>query len=293
MSKISPRPNTRSILRTGCSSGIGKACALSLHSKGFQVFASARKFEDVEALRELGLECVQLDLDNTDSIKLAVKQVLSKTGGTLYALFNNAGFAQPGAVEDLSRDTIRAQFETNVFGTIELTNQIIPIMRKQRFGRIVQNSSMLGFICMQFRGAYNASKHALEGFTDTLRLELKQSNIKVSTIEPGPIVSKFRENAYKKFLENIDRDSSHFKEVYEKVALRLNNQTKEPPFTLDPIAVEKKLIHAITSKHPKAKYYVTIPTYFFGYLKRALPTSTLDKILQKVGEQEINVDTGS
>jgi NAD(P)-dependent dehydrogenase (short-subunit alcohol dehydrogenase family) len=176
----------RTLLITGCSSGIGKHCALALHQQGYRVFACARKPDDVAALLDLGLQAFQMDLDDSDSIKSALEQILAQTQGQLFALFNNAGFGQPGAVEDLSRDTLRQQFETNVFGTLELTNLVLRVMRKQGYGRIIQNSSMLGIVSLPFRGAYNASKHALEALSDTLRLELNPTSITISTIEPRP-----------------------------------------------------------------------------------------------------------
>jgi len=187
----------RPVLITGCSSGIGYCVAHGLHKRGYNVIASARKLNDVENLRNENLQCIQLDLDDSDSIDRAVDEALRLGNGTIYALFNNASFGQPGAVEDLSRDVLRQQFETNFFGTVELTNRILPIMRRQGFGRIIQNSSVLGLITLCYRGAYNASKFALEGLTDTLRQELADTDIHVSLIEPGPVKSRFRANAKK------------------------------------------------------------------------------------------------
>ncbi len=276
----------KTILVTGCSSGIGLCCAQELKRHGFRVFASARKTADVEQLQAQGFEAVQLDLADSQSITLAVEQVLEKTGGQLYALFNNAAYGQPGAVEDLRREVLQEQFETNVFGTQELTNLIIPVMRQQGYGRIIYNGSVLGIIALPFRGAYNASKYALEGLTDTLRLELYGSGIGVSIIEPGPVTSKFRKNAFLKYQENIDKEQSFFKTSYEGMEARLKKQGTVAPFTLPPEAVFKKLQHALESKHPKAHYYVTFPTYLFGTLKRILPTRGLDWVLRKVSKGE-------
>ena len=204
----------RSILITGCSSGIGYTVAKDLSTRGYNVIASARNKADVKRLKAEGLISVHLDLNDPITIKNALQETLEHTQGTLYALFNNGGYGQAGAVEDLSRDVMRKQFETNVFGWMELINHVIPIMRQQRYGRIIQNSSVLGFAAFKFRGAYVASKYAIEGFTDTLRLELHDSNIFVSLIEPGPIESKFRANSYKKFQQHIDIDKSVFKQEY-------------------------------------------------------------------------------
>lgn len=272
----------KSVLITGCSSGIGLCVAKGLHERGYRVFATARKWEDKLKLEGMGIESLQLDLDDTLSIQNAIKEIKNKTNGSLYALFNNGAYGQPGAVEDLRRDTIRAQFETNVFGTLELTNRIIPMMRKQGYGRIIQNSSVLGFVAMKYRGAYNASKYALEGLTDTLRLELAGTNIHCSLIEPGPITSSFRKNAYKAFKENINTEKSIHKERYQALEEKLQTEGPVVPFTLPPEAVLKKVIHALESPRPKARYYVTFPTYLFGYLKRILPDRMLDRILGKI-----------
>ncbi|MDQ1363215.1 MAG: hypothetical protein QG652_1076 [Pseudomonadota bacterium] len=273
----------KTILITGCSSGIGLCVAQGLKQRGWRVFASARKPADVEQLRAQGLESLQLDLNDSLSIKTAVAKVLQATDGQLNALFNNGGFGMPGAVEDLSRDAIRAQFETNVFGWIELTNQILPVMRKQGHGRIIMNSSILGFAAMAYRGAYNASKFAIEGFSDTLRQELQHTHIHVSLIEPGPILSRFRANALDAFEQYIDKHNSPHKQQYESMLARLHREGPAAPFTLGPEAVLEKVIHALESTRPKIRYYVTVPTYLFGYLKRILPFGIMDRILLRAG----------
>ena len=273
----------KSILITGCSSGIGLCVAEGLLRRGYRVFTTARKQEDVKILLNKGMESFQLDLDDSSSIKRAVHEVLNKTEGKLFALFNNGGFGQPGAVEDLRRGVLREQFETNVFGYLELTNIILPTMRKQGYGRIIQNSSILGFISLPFRGAYIASKHALEGLSDTLRMELKGTNIFVSIIEPGPIEAKFRQNAYAKYKENIDAKSSHFHKQYEAMEERLTKETAPLPFTLPATAVLEKVLRVLESSKPKARYYVTTPTYIFAGLKRLLPGFLLEKLLINVG----------
>lgn len=269
----------RTCLITGCSSGIGLYSAKALQQKGIRVIATARKPTDVESLKESGLEALQLDMADSQSIEAAVAEVLERTGGQLYALFNNAGFGQPGAVEDLTRDLLRAQFETNVFGVLELCNKILPIMRQQQCGRIIQHSSLLGFISMPFRGAYNASKHALNGMTDTLRMELHYEPIDIITLDTGPIVSKFRDNAYEMFKKNIDKTNSPYQKAYQNMESRLANRTKEAPFTLGPEAVFEKLWHALSAKKPKARYAITKPTYFLALAKRLLSTKYLDKVL--------------
>lgn len=273
--------DAKTILITGCSSGIGLCVAQGLKDRGYRVFATARKQSDVSNLKEMGFESFALDLDDSLSISNAVKNILRLTDGKLDALFNNGAYGQPGAIEDLDRDTIRQQFETNLFGWLELTNLIIPIMRKQGHGRIIQNSSILGLVSMPYRGAYNASKYALEGLTDTLRLELVGSGVHVSLIEPGPIMSRFRENAYQAFLKNIRRENSPHRDKYLAMEQRLRKKGAAARFTLPPAAVLNKVIHAIEHQNPRARYYVTFPTYLFGALRRLLPTKWLDKLLIK------------
>ena len=275
----------KSILITGCSSGIGLCVARGLRERGYRVFASARKAQDVERLQDEGFEGLQLDLDDSASIQKAVEEVKEKTNGQLYALFNNAAYGQPGAVEDLNRQTLRAQFETNLFGAIELTNQIIPMMRKQGKGRIIQNSSVLGLTVLPYRGAYNASKFALEGITDTLRLELHGSGIDVCLIEPGPIESRFRKNAFEAYKRNIDKTQSVHREHYQATEARLTKEGPAVPFTLPPEAVLKRVIHALEHPRPKIRYYVTFPTYLFATLRRILSYRLLDRVLLKISGQ--------
>ncbi|MCB1756007.1 MAG: SDR family NAD(P)-dependent oxidoreductase [Gammaproteobacteria bacterium] len=273
---------SRAILITGCSSGIGLCVADGLKQRGYRVLASARQAADVQKLQARGHETVQLDLADPHSIQQAVESVLDKTGGELYGLFNNGGFGQAGAVEDLSREAIRRQFETNVFGWIELTNLLLPVMRRQGFERIIQNSSVLGLAAMPYRGAYNASKFAIEGFSDTLRLELQGTDIFVSLIQPGPIESRFRANSLKVFLAADDHANSVHRQHYQAVLSRLENPAPASRFTLGPEHVLKRVILALESAHPKARYPVTVPTYLFSGLKRILPTSLLDRILRSV-----------
>ena len=272
----------RSVLITGCSSGIGRCVADGLAARGYRVFATARKPEDVERLQADGLESLPLDLSNSASIAAAVDEVLARTKGRLYALFNNGAYGQPGAVEDLARDVLREQFETNLFGWHELTNRVLPVMRRQGHGRIIHNSSVLGFVALPFRGAYNASKYALEGLADTMRLELLDTDIHVVLVEPGPIISRFRANSFAAYQRNIDPESSAYRDRYLAMEQRLTKEGPVVPFTLPPEAVLKKVIRALECRKPRARYYVTFPTYLFATLKRVLPQRTLDKIMSRV-----------
>ena len=276
------------VLITGCSSGIGHHVAHGLQQHGYRVIASARRDSDVARLREEGLTAIRLDLDDPASIQQAIDQAAEYTEENLYALFNNAGFGQPGAVEDLRREVIRAQFETNVFGTLELTNAVIPWMRRAGKGRIIQNSSVLGLISLAYRGAYNASKYALEGFYDTLRLELAETGIHAVLIEPGPIRSRFRANALDAWRRNIDIDASAHREQYLATERRLTREGPAAPFTLGPEAVLEKVVLALEARKPRPRYYVTTPTWLFGTLKRLLSSRALDRVLLQVsrGEQK-------
>jgi short-subunit dehydrogenase len=277
----------KSILITGCSSGIGLSAALTLQKKGYRVFATARNESDVEKLKSLGLESLKLDVNDSASIKAALQEILKKTHGTLDALFNNAGYVQAGVTEDLTRDMMRMQFETNVFGTMELTNLVIPIMRKQGHGRIIQNTSILGLISMPYRGAYNASKFALEGFTNTLRQELYGTQIFVSALVPGPIHSELREKAYHKFKSTIAKRETEHQQLYQNMEKHFFAETaKDSIFTLTPDAVTKKLLHALESKHPKAHYYVGFPAHLFAILRRLLSDNALDWIMNKISKSE-------
>lgn len=277
----------RSILITGCSSGIGLCAAEILRQRGYRVFATARKIEDVQVLLNKGFESMQLDVNDSASIQAAIAEILTRTGGTLDALCNNAGYGQPGAVEDLTRNVLRAQFETNVFGLQEVTNRVIPIMRRQGHGRIIQISSVLGLVPMAYRGAYNASKFAVEGITDTLRLELRGSNIFVCLVEPGPIVSHFRDKALVAYQHNINIENSAHKNNYQSLVNNTEEIKNNAAFTLTPDKVVKKIIHALESKKPKAHYYVTVPTYVLTTLKRLLPTCMFDWMLWKIGQAEL------
>ncbi len=273
---------SKTILITGCSSGIGYCAAAILRARGHHVIVTARNTDDVTRLSDEGFKALQLDLARSESIKNAVKESYDLTGGKIDVLFNNGAFGQPGAVEDLSREVLTQQFETNFFGTHELTNLVLPIMRQQGYGRIIYNSSVLGLVAMRYRGAYNASKFAIEGLADTLRLELQGSGIHISLIEPGPILSDFRTNSYALYKKHIDPTHSYHKPAYDAMEARLQKEGPAVPFTLPAKAVADKVVHAVEAKRPKIRYYVTFPTYLFAFLKRVLPFSWLDKILRMV-----------
>jgi short-subunit dehydrogenase len=267
------------ILITGCSSGIGKETAYYLKEKGYRVFATARDEDDVKKLIQQGFEAFELDVTKPKTIKKTLKQILELTNGTLDVVFNNAGYGQPGALEDISTEVLKEQFETNVFGLHEVTKQVLPIMKKQGYGKIIQHSSVLGLISLQLRGAYNASKYAIEGLTDTLRLELKNTNIDVTLLNTGPVTSNFRKNAIKKAKKNLDIDNSRFKEQYHEA---LQDNKSQVPFNLPAVEVAKVVEKIITSSKVKPRYYITKATYILGFAKRILSTNLLDKILVRI-----------
>lgn len=275
-------PAQTTVLITGCSSGIGYDAATRLQQKGYQVLACCRKAEDVARLKAEGLNAYQMDLADSASIENGLAAILAHHP-KIDALFNNGAFGLPGAVEDLSRDAMRFQFETNVFGTQELTNRLVPVMRAQGGGKIIYNSSILGFAAMPYRGAYNASKFALEGFADTLRLELKNDDIHVSLIEPGPIISQFRANAYAQFKRWISVENSAHRANYEAMIHRLETVGPSAPFTLEASAVTAKVEAILKSNRPAIRYPVTFPTHLFAWLKRLLPNRWLDTLLIKAG----------
>lgn len=274
--------NEKTVLITGCSSGIGQCLAQGLRTRGWRVFATTRKPADVTALAAEGFESLLLDVTRPDSIAAAVDEILRRTHGRLDALINNAGFGLPGAVEDLPRDGLRMQFETNVFGGQELIQRLMPVFRAQGTGRIVQMSSMLGYVALAYRGAYCASKYAMEGLTDALRLELRGTDIHVVLIEPGPIKAKFRDNAYTAFRTYIKKDTSAHRAQYEAMIARLEGQRGPLPFTLPPEAVLKRVVHALESSRPHRRYQVTLPAYLTAWLQRLLPTPWLDWLLYRI-----------
>ena len=272
----------RTILITGCSSGIGYAAAHALRERGWRVFASCRQTRDCERLAAEGFDAPQLDYTDASSIAAALDHVIEQTGGTLDALYNNGAHATPGAVEDLPTDALREIFESNFFGWHELTRKIIPVMRAQGHGRIIQCSSVLGFVTMPWRGAYNSTKFALEGLTDTLRIELRDTPIHVTLIEPGPITSNIRANSIPHFERWIDWKSSARKAQYESALLDRPYTARGPDrFELPPQAVVDRLVHALEADRPRPRYYVTTPTRISGILKRILPTRALDWVLSR------------
>ena len=272
----------RSILITGCSTGIGYHCAHGLRRRGWRVFASCRKQADCDRLAGEGLETVRLDYTDTDSIATALDEVVAATGGRLDAVFNNGAYAHPGAIEDVATEHLRRLVETNFIGWYDLTRRVIPVMRAQGAGRIVNNSSILGLVAMRFTGAYVSSKFALEGWTDALRLELTGSGIRVSLIEPGPIESRMLDTARNHFYRTVDFRRSHFRVDYGAEIARLSAGKRSSRFKLGPDAVLRPLIHALESPRPRARYRVTTPTRVAAWLRRLLPVGALDRVLLRL-----------
>lgn len=274
------RPSAPSILITGCSSGIGLDAARTLHTRGWHVLATCRDPADCEKLTAEGLESFPLDYSDEQSVQAGARDALERSGGRLQALFNNGAFGIPGLVEDLPRDALRSIFETNLFGQFQLINALLPSMRQHGTGRIINCSSVLGFTALPFRGAYNATKFAMEGLTDTLRLELDDTGIQVILIEPGPVATRIRENSIPHFERWIDTENSAGREKYRQILIpRLyRRDARKDRFELEPSAVTTKLIHALESSRPRARYFVTTPTWISAALKRILPTRTFDRV---------------
>ncbi|MEO0356827.1 MAG: SDR family NAD(P)-dependent oxidoreductase [Pseudomonadota bacterium] len=268
----------KSILITGCSSGIGLDCAETLRDAGWQVFASCRTQSDCDELAARGFDSPRLDHADRDSIVQTLAHITKTTGGTLDAVFNNGAFAIPGAVEDLPTDALRSIFETNLFGYHEVTRQVIPIMRAQGHGHILNCSSVLGFAAMRWRGAYNATKFAMEGLTDTLRLEMHGTGVHIVLINPGPITTKIRQNSIPHFEKWIDWENSARRSQYMALKDRLYIDSGKDRFELPPSAVTAQVIKALDSDRPKARYFVTTPTYLMAIFKRILPQRMFDSV---------------
>lgn len=253
----------KTVLITGCSSGIGLESAIELRRQGFRVLAACRKPEDVTRMSEMGFVGITLDLDTPDSVDQAAKEIIAQCENRLFGIFNNAGFGMYGPLNTLSRAQLEQQFSTNFFGVHQLTMLLLPAMLPHGEGRIVMTSSVMGLISTPGRGAYAASKYALEAWSDALRMELRHSGVKVSLIEPGPIRTRFSAN-----VSQSDADNP------------VENPGIAARFTLGPEAVVEKVRHAFTSEHPKMRYPVTLVTHAVMLLKRLLPGRMMDKILQ-------------
>ena len=271
---------TKNILITGCSSGIGKDVAITLHNKGWRVFATCRSKTDCTFFTKLGIESFPLDLLKEESINCAVNLVKEKTKSQLDVLFNNGAYAIPGAIQDIPRSAMREIFEVNVFGQIDLINRCIPLMMNSDYPKIINCSSVLGFISLPYRGLYSATKYSIEALTDALRRENYDSKIKFVLIQPGPINTDIKKKSIKHFEKWIDWKKSIHKKTYEnKVIKRLYDNNYKDSFNsyeLQPDEVTKILINVLNSKKPKARYKITIQTKIAQIMIKLLPTNTLD-----------------
>ena len=271
----------KNVLITGCSSGIGRATAELLNQQGYNVIATARKATDVDSLEQAGFTSFELDMASSDSIREAVKRVRVLFGDELDVVFHNAAYGQPGALEDLPTDAFRAQFESNLFGIHELTRILLPPMIKRGKGRIILNSSVLGFVAMPYRGAYNASKFALSGWADTLRLEMRGTGIDVVLLEPGPINTRFRANAYEAFKRNIKPEDSRHARTYEQLIKNFQAASSPSRFAMSSEETAAVVLKAVRADKPRVHYGVTFPTHLFRLLKKILPSRWLDWILSR------------
>jgi NAD(P)-dependent dehydrogenase (short-subunit alcohol dehydrogenase family) len=276
-----PEVVSRSVLVTGCSSGIGLATARLLRDRGWAVLPTARKPEDIQQLRSEGFNPVTLDVTDSAAIEQTANDVLRLLGGNLGALVNNAGYGQPGAMEDITRDAMREQFEVNVFGLQELTNQLIPAFRRQGYGRIVNVSSVLGRISIPFMGIYSASKFAVEAMSDAMRVELWNSGVAVSLVEPGPIETAFRKTSKDRAVgQQAHFERSHFEKYYREQAEQLGARKKLTHiFMMSPEAVARKIQHALESPRPRRRYPVTPVAHMIEFLRRFVPDGVIDRIM--------------
>lgn len=273
---------TKTILITGCSSGIGYDAAKTLQNSGWRVFATCRKESDCCRLQAEGFESFILDYSKEQTIVEAIEYVKKTNDNKLDALFNNGAYALPGAVEDLPRDALRDIFEVNFFGHVDLINKSLPLLRNSSDGRVINCSSVLGFAALPYRGAYNATKFAIEAITDTLRREPTGDAIKFILIEPGPIRTNIRKNSIFHFEKWINwKDSNLAKNYQDNLLKRLYEPTtKLDFFELKPQDVTKRLLHALNSKNPKKRYYVTYPTWAANIINRTLPTTLQDRFFK-------------
>jgi len=272
----------KNVVITGCSTGIGAAAAHLLKDRGWNVVATARKSEDLKILEEQGFHAVKLDIADEASVTEAVQSILTVFQGHVGAIVNNAGFGQSGAVEDLSRDVLRYQFEVNLIGMQDFTNRFIPVMRRQGWGRIINISSVLGRISLPFMGSYAATKFAMEALSDALRVELYGSGIAVTLIEPGPISSAFRQNAADRARATLKFDEGAHAGFYQQEVKRRELQNSKPDiFTLPPEAVAEKIFKALNTNSPGTRYRVTIPAYSGEIVRRFLPHSLIDWVMTR------------
>ena len=274
------------MLVTGCSSGMGRAAARGLRARGYRVLATARREEDLAALEGEGLEALHLELADPASVEALARQVLERAGESLHGIFHNAGYGQPGALEDLSREALRAQLEANLLGAAQLTALLLPTLRRRGAGRLVFNGSILGRVALPYRGAYVVSKHALAALAETLRLELTGTGIHVSLIEPGPVATRFREHALTAFLREVDPERSPHRETYRGVLARLRGEGPPVPGTVPPEAVLGPLLHALESPKPRARYLLTGPARWLALAQRLLPRPALERLLLAVARRE-------
>ncbi|WP_075180527.1 SDR family oxidoreductase [Pantoea sp. 1.19] len=248
---------------TGCSSGIGLVAAQDLQQRGYRVLAGCRKPDDVARMNDQGYTGVLLDMDDADSVAAAAERVLTLCDGRLYGLFNNAGYGVYGPLYSLSRAQLEAQFATNLFGLHQLTTLLLPAMLPHGEGRIINTSSVMGLVSTPGRGAYAASKYALEAWSDALRMELHGSGVRVSLIEPGPLSTAFTANVNQ---TRADRP--------------VKNPGIAARFELPATAVLPKLRHALESRRPRLRYPVTLVAHALTLLRRLLPARMLDRLLR-------------
>jgi NAD(P)-dependent dehydrogenase (short-subunit alcohol dehydrogenase family) len=271
-------PQKQVILVTGCSTGIGRATAIEAAERGHRVFASARRREDIAELTAKGIETLALDVTDRASIREAVKTTLAMAG-RIDALVNNAGYGQYGAIEDVSPEEWRAQFEVNVFGTVEVLREVLPGMRAARRGTIVNVSSLAGKVTVPFAGPYCASKHAIEAISDALRVELAPWRIRVVVVEPGPIGTRFGDRSREAAARILATPGpySRFYENAERASQKDFQRGRRKPET-----VARVIVRAIESRRPKTRYRVAPLARILVPLKGITTDRFLDRRMKRI-----------
>jgi NAD(P)-dependent dehydrogenase (short-subunit alcohol dehydrogenase family) len=270
---------SKAVLITGCSSGIGWATAKRLSEVGWRVYATARNVEKVAPLQESGCRLLPLDVTDEDSMASAVEEV-EREEGVVGALVNNAGYSQSGAVEAVPMEKVRAQFETNVFGLVRMCQLVLPRMRKQGYGRIVNVSSMGGKLTFPGAGYYHASKHAVEAISDALRFEVEGFGVKVSVIEPGLIRTGFANAAVGSMDGQEEGPYAGFDEAVARATTENYEQGPISRLAGEPEAVAEAIEHALSARSPRSRYAVTPSAHLFLGLRRLLPDGVWDATLR-------------
>jgi NAD(P)-dependent dehydrogenase (short-subunit alcohol dehydrogenase family) len=271
---------SKAVLITGCSSGIGRATAAHLAEHGWAVYATARSLESIKPLEQQGCRLLELDVTDEESMRAAVDAV-EEAEGAVGVLVNNAGYSQSGAVEEVPLDAVRRQFETNVFGLVRLTQMVLPGMRNQSWGKLVNVSSIGGKVTFPGGGHYHATKHAVEAISDALRFEVRGFGVDVIVIEPGLIKTSFGDTAVSS-IEAETPDNGAYADFNAAVAEATTGAYEGPLARLGggPEDVARVIEKAIEARRPKARYPVTASAHLILGQRKLLPDRAWDRFLR-------------